>query len=139
MKKSLSALAIALLVVVASCKKPEGEGGNSTIKGKIWVENYNTLNNMADNYILKAEFVGADEDVYLIYGDDVSYGKKTKSGPDGIFEFKYMRPGDYKIYVQSKDTARTSYFYGSGSKTVDVSVSLKKKETLDAGTLTIYK
>jgi hypothetical protein len=139
MKKNLSILAVALIAVIASCKKPEGEGGKSTIKGKIWVENYNTLNTMIDNYTLKAEFAGADEDVYIIYGDDISYGDKVKSGPDGVFEFKYLRAGDYKIYVQSKDTTRQSYFYGSGIKTVDTTVTLKKKETLDAGTLIIYK
>lgn len=136
MKKNLSVLAIALTVLIASCNKPEGEGGNSTIKGKIWVENYNTLNNMLDVYFLKGEYAGADEDVYIIYGDDVSYGDKVKSGPDGIFEFKYLRPGDYKIYLQSKDTTRTSV---SGIRTVDMSVTLKKKETLDAGTFVIYK
>ncbi len=139
MKKTLTIITILSLVIIASCKKPEGEGGKSSITGKIWVENYNTLNTLFDSYSLKAEYAGADEDVYIIYGDDISYGKKVKSGPDGIFEFKYMRPGDYKIYVQSKDTARSSYFYGSGIKTMDVTVSLGKNENLDAGKLTIYK
>jgi len=84
--------------------------------------------------------VGADEDVYIIYGDDVSYGNKVKSGPDGIFEFKYLRKGDYKIYVESKDTTRASYFYGSGIKTVDVSVTISdKKEVVETEDLVIYK
>lgn len=89
---------------------------------------------------MKGEFAGADEDVYIIYGDDVSYGNKVKSGPDGIFEFKYLRKGDYKIYVESKDTTRASYFYGSGIKTVDVSVTISdKKEVVETEDLVIYK
>lgn len=141
MIKKITFFAIAIVALaIASCEKPAGEGGRATIKGKIWIENYNTLGSWTGTYFLKGEFAGADEDVYIIYGDDVSYGDKVKSGPDGVFEFKYLRKGDYKIYVQSKDTTRASYFYGSGIKTVDVSVTIaNKKETIDAGTLTIYK
>ena len=96
---------------------------------------------MTDVYFLKGEFAGADEDVYIIYGDDVSYGNKTKSGPDGTFEFKYLRPGDYKVYVASKDTTRDSYFNGSGIKTVSVDVSIGgKKEVVEIPeNLVIYK
>ncbi len=140
MKKITLLSTIALTLVISSCSKPAGEGGQATIKGRIWVENYSTLNSMSDSYTLKGEFAGADEDVFIIYGDDVSYGNKVKSGPDGIFEFKYLRIGDYKIYVKSKDTTRASYFYGSGIKTVDVSVSIgNKKETIDTKDLVIYK
>ena len=141
MSKKIILLAVTVALIIASCNKPEGEGGQATIQGKIWVENYNTLGSISSPpYFLKGEFAGADEDVYIIYGDDISYGNKVKSGPDGIFEFKYLRKGDYKVYVKSKDTTRASYFYGSGIKTVDVSVNIaNKKETVDAGTLTIYK
>lgn len=140
MKKVTLLLAVPLTLLISSCSKPAGEGGRATIKGKIWVENYNALNSMSDIYFLKGEYAGADEDVYIIYGDDVSYGNKVKSGPDGVFEFKYLRKGDYRIYVKSKDTTRASYFYGSGIKTVDVSVTIgDKKETVETENLTIYK
>ncbi|MDZ4665117.1 MAG: hypothetical protein SGJ15_09595 [Bacteroidota bacterium] len=141
MKKIIFLSAVTLTVIIASCKKPAGEGGRATIKGRIWVENYNTLGPYpGGSYTLKGEFAGADEDVYIIYGDDVSYGNKVKSGPDGIFEFKYLRKGDYKIYVESKDTTRASYFYGSGIKTVDVSVTISdKKEVVETEDLVIYK
>lgn len=143
MKKKITLLLIAAIaLVITSCKKPAGEGGRATIKGKIWVENYNTLGAYPGGaYTLKGEFAGADEDVYIIYGDDVSYGNKTKSGPDGVFEFKYLRKGDYKIYVQSKDTTRASYYYGSGIKTVSVDVTIgdKKEEVTIPENLVIYK
>lgn len=141
MKKITLLSAVALILVISSCTKPAGEGGRATIKGRIWVENYNTLGAYPGGaYSLNGEYAGADEDVYIIYGDDVSYGNKTKSGPDGIFEFKYLRKGDYKIYVKSKDTTRASYYYGSGIKTVDVSVTIgNKKETIETEDLVIYK
>lgn len=140
MKKITLLSAVALIQLISSCTKPAGEGGQATIKGRIWVENYSTLNAMSDSYTFKGEFAGADEDVFIIYGDDVSYGNKVKSGPDGIFEFKYLRKGDYKIYVKSKDTTRASYFYGSGIKTVDISVTIgNKKETVETEDLVIYK
>lgn len=142
MKKITLLSAVALTLIISSCSKPAGEGGRATIKGRIWVENYNALGSMSGSYFLKGEFAGADEDVFIIYGDDVSYGNKTKSGPDGIFEFKYLRKGDYKVYVKSKDTTRAYYFNGPGSgiKTVDVSVTIgNKKETVTTEDLVIYK
>jgi hypothetical protein len=135
MRNILFITAITVLIAFASCKKGPGEGGKSKITGKIWVENYNTLNNMWDVYTLKSEYGGADRDVYLIFGDDISYGMSTKTGPDGQFEFDYLRSGDYKVYVQSKDTTRTSV---SGIKTVEVTVSLGKKETVDVESLVVY-
>lgn len=142
MKKTILLFLAALsgLFILSSCEKPAGEGGRASIKGKIWVENYNALNSMSDVYFLKSEYAGADEDVFIIYGDDVSYGNKVKSGPDGVFEFKYLRKGDYRIYVKSKDTTRSSYFYGSGIKTVDVSINISdKKASIETEDLLIYK
>jgi hypothetical protein len=126
---------LALLLILSSCKKGPGEGGKSKITGKIWVENYNTLNNMYDTYVLKNEYPGADRNVYLVFGDDISYGIKTKSNPEGIFEFNYLRPGSYKVYVQSKDTTRTSI---SGFTSMEVNITLGKKEDWDTGNIVIY-
>jgi hypothetical protein len=140
MKRILILTAIAFTLVGIACKKPAGQGGRATITGRIWVKNYNALNSFTDVYTLKGEFAGADEDVYIIYGDDISYGNKTKSGPDGVFEFKYLRPGNYKIYLQSKDTTRYSVFYLSGTKTVDASVTINsKKEIVKTEDLVIFK
>ena len=124
-------ISLSLLLLLASCKKGPGEGGNSTITGKVWVKDYNS-----DFTIFNGEYAGADEDVYIIYGNDASYGDKVKAGPDGVFEFKYLRPGDYTVYVYSKDKTMTSV---SNKIAVKAAVNIgKKKETVDAGTLQIY-
>lgn len=140
MKRIFFCLLIVFAFVAVSCKKTAGPGGTSKIQGMIWVQNFNTLNSPWDSYQIKGEYPGADEDVYIIYGDDVSYGDKVRSGPDGKFEFPYLRSGDYKIYLQSKDTNRVSVFNGSGMKTLDTKVTISgKRKTIDLGTFVIYK
>ncbi len=131
MKKISILILITSAIILGSCKKEAGEGGNSSIKGKIWVKDYN-----ATFTTLNAEYAGADEDVYIIYGNNTSYGDRIKASPDGSFEFKYLRKGDYTIYVYSKDKTLTS---PSGKVTVTVNATIsKKKETVDVGTITIY-
>lgn len=85
-----------------SCSKEAGEGGNSTIYGKITAWDYN-----AEFTNLKGIFPAADEEVYIIFGDDFSYSERVRTNYEGIYEFKYLRPGDYTIYVYSKDSTLT--------------------------------
>lgn len=126
-----------LIIFILSCKKEPGSGGNSSIKGKVWVKQYDlTFEN-----ILR-QFNGADVDVYIIYGDEVSYGDRVKSDYEGDFEFKYLRKGSYKIYAYSKDSAEA--WAGGSVKTdlppkaivKDVMVT-DKKQTVDVETITI--
>jgi hypothetical protein len=133
MKKTiLNFLAITLAVMlVSSCKKEAGEGGDSSIRGKVWVVNYNATFTSINN-----EYVGADEYVYIIYGDDISYGDRVKTNPSGEFEFKYLREGNYTIYIYSKDKTRTE---PSGITSMKVSTNISsKKQVVDVGTITIY-
>lgn len=141
MKKIRITLLVAI-TTVAACKKPAGEGGTSTIKGTVYVKNYNS------NFsTLLGQYPGGDVDVYIIYGDDATYGERTRSGPDGVFEFKYLRKGNYKVYAYSKDSVATvgppysmtnpnvnapaMAVYKSGEIT-------KKKQTVDLGIIRIY-
>ena len=122
-------LLVCLSIIYSSCEKDPGEGGNSSIKGYVHVTDYN-----ASFVIIQGEYPGADEDVYIVYGDDISYGDRVKAGSDGNFEFKYLREGKYKIYLYSKDTSL------SGKTVVFKEVEItSKKQTLDAGTFEIKK
>jgi len=132
----------ALLTITCACKKPAGEGGNSAIKGTVYTKNYNS------NFsTLLGQYPGSDVDVFIIYGDEVNFGDRTRSGPDGVFEFKYLRKGNYKIYVYSKDSVATvGYPHSMTNPDVnapDMAVFKnteikKRKETVDVGTFTIY-
>jgi hypothetical protein len=94
---------IVICLAFASCKKQPGKGGSSSVRGKVWVEDWN-----AAFTVKNGEYAGADEDVYIIYGSDISYGDKTKASYNGEFEFKYLRKGNYKVYVYSKDKTLSS-------------------------------
>ena len=101
MKLQLFIWVIAVLLALVSCKKEAGDGGNSSIKGKISRELRIVLNNPGTAV---GTFPAADEDVYIIYGDHVSPGDRVQTNYDGEYEFLYLRPGKYKVYAFSKDT-----------------------------------
>lgn len=99
MKKSICYLTLAALPVIAlfsSCTNGPGAGGKASIEGVIKGTRY--VNNCTTN---AGSFLAEDEDVYIIYGDDPSYGDRVKTGPGGVFYFKYLRPGKYTIYAYS--------------------------------------
>ena len=101
MKLQLFIWVIAVLLALVSCKKEAGDGGNSSIKGKISRELRIVLNNPGTAV---GTFPAADEDVYIIYGDHVSPDDRVQTNYDGEYEFLYLRPGKYKVYAFSKDT-----------------------------------
>lgn len=121
-----------LILFFISCKKPAGEGGTSTIKGQVWVEDWNNAFTVKNG-----EYAGADEDVYIIYGDNAGYGDKVKASYDGTFEFRYLRKGKYKIYVYSKDKTLASQ---SGDTYVLQEIQItKNKQTVETEQFKIYK
>ncbi len=126
------AIIIICSMFVFGCKKSAGEGGKSSIKGSLLVEDWNS------GFTIKnGEYPGADEDVYIIYGDYVSYNDKTKTNYNGEFEFKYLRKGSYKIYVYSKDKTLQAV---SGETSIVKEISLSgKNETTKLESITIYK
>jgi outer membrane lipoprotein-sorting protein len=130
MKNGLLICGVAmLLAVVSGCSKGPGEGGNSTITGYVHVTDYN-----ATFVIVQGEYPGANEYVYLIYGDDISYGDRVRTTYDGRFEFKYLREGKYKVYVYSEDSTL------SGQSVVVKEVEItSKKQTIDVGRIDIKK
>lgn len=107
-----------------SCSNGPGPGGQASIQGKVHVENWNSTCTL-----ISGTYYAPDEDVYIIYGDDPSYGDRVKTGPDGTYWFQYLRPGKYTIYVYSKDCSAAS-----GKTTVTASVEITEKKqavTLD--------
>jgi hypothetical protein len=43
-------------------------------------------------------------DVFIIYGDDKSVSNRVRTSYDGVYEFRYLRKGEYKIFAYSKDS-----------------------------------
>jgi len=120
-------------LIVTACEKGPGEGGNSSIHGYISVVKYNAF--YTDTLAI---YGGYDEDVYIIYGDDISYGDHLKSGPDGNFEFKYLREGNYKIYVYSDDTIHADTVPSKIAIIKSIEITSENQD-VDADTLEIKK
>lgn len=98
MKSLLSLLSCLPIIAFMACEKPAGEGGTSSIEGKVLVVNLN-----ADGDTIYAPYYGMDKDVYIIYGnEDQTYDDKFATSLDGSYEFKYLTPGTYTIYAYSE-------------------------------------
>lgn len=121
-----------LFFLLLACSKGPGEGGNSSIKGHVWVKDINAT------FQVQAQYDGFDEEVYIIYGDDISFSDRIRSNYDGAFEFKYLRPGKYKIFMYSEDSVPPAS--NPNVVTILKEIEVKdKKQTVDAGTFSIYK
>ena len=116
-----------LSVLIVSCSKEAGEGGTASIKGKVYGDYYNK----SFTTFYGSSYV-PDKDVYIIYGDDASYGERVRTSYDGSFEFKYLRKGDYKVFVYSIDSTLT---LPSGLNTILKSGTIDENgQELDLGT-----
>lgn len=85
-----------LSLLMLACSKDPGEGGNSTITGKVFVRDFDSEGN------LRGEYYAPKEDVFIIYGDENFYGDFQDTHYDGSFKFEYLYKGKYKIYAYSK-------------------------------------
>jgi hypothetical protein len=116
-----------------SCKKEEGEGGMATIKGSIWVRDWDKNFNL-----MMYEYPGLDEDVFIVYGDQVGYGDKLSTDLNGNFEFKYLRKGTYTIYALSDTLPSANVSYSQFPVAVKIEIS-EKKQVIDIGKLTVNR
>ncbi|PLX09088.1 MAG: hypothetical protein C0596_04625 [Marinilabiliales bacterium] len=94
---------LGVVLSISACEKSPGEGGNATIVGSVWVEDYNST--FTD---LLGEYAAMEEDVYIVYGDNVGYDDKTETDYLGNYRFNYLRPGKYTIFVYSKDSTMST-------------------------------
>ncbi len=124
MKKIISAVFILLTLITVSCKKEAGEGGTSTLKGRIIVRDYNG-SFPAPFY---NDYGAQAEDVYIIYGDGTTSDNRTRTSYDGTYEFNYLRKGTYKIFVYSDDSNFVSPTPG-GKVVVDETVEITKNKS----------
>lgn len=87
-------------LLFSSCLNEEGTGGKSIVEGKVY-----KVFHLNDVYKFEADtFPAAKEDVFIVYGNEVIYGDKMETGHDGLFQFKYLTPGTYKVYAYSTNT-----------------------------------
>ena len=103
MKSKISYL-IGILIIFYSCEKEAGEGGTSSIEGKITANNigaeifYNPLISQNDTLPL---YPVPDQDVYIIYGEGSIYDDSFETSWDGTYRFDYLRKGTYNLFTYS--------------------------------------
>lgn len=88
-------LFLALLLGITACEKDPGEGGNSTIQGKV------VVNEVSNSGIVLAEYGAVEQRVYIIYGDNEVYDDVVRTSFDGRFKFTDLFKGTYTVFVYS--------------------------------------
>ena len=80
-----------------SCNKGPGEGGSGTLRGYV-----KTIQHPDDDFSLTVDtVVAAKTDVFIVYGDEDYFGDDVETGPDGLYQFEYLLPGDYTVFSYS--------------------------------------
>jgi hypothetical protein len=108
--KKLLLLSLTMSLLFA-CQKEAGEGGTSTIKGKIITYELNHFDVPGGNQTVDtlSSYYTADKEVYIIYGDEGNfYDDSYETSWDGSFRFEYLRKGKYTIFVYSNCESDTS-------------------------------
>lgn len=123
-----------LFSIFSSCNKAAGEGGTSVIKGRVYVQNYNSAGTA-----ITAEYYGQDVEVYIIYGTKSNFfNDRIRTSYDGSFEFPYLAKGSYRIFVYEQCFNTVDNPCPSGMREVLVKTDItKNKSTVDVGTITI--
>jgi len=119
----------------------KGLEGTSSISGRVWVKDkYNA------NDEIKCEcdtcdddecdiYFAEDEEVFIIYEDNITYFERVRTNHDGAYEFTGLIPGIYKIYAYRKDPDTES-----GINIVYRADTIKSaNQSLTGRDLTIYK
>lgn len=141
-KKISLTLWIILLFLFNACKKYEGQGGKSSITGKIILHQKLYINGV---YTETVTLSGAKEDVYIVYGeDDLIYDDKVQCNYDGTFKFDFLQPGTYTIFAYNEVFHTGSNVSNNDDdyytlEPVIQKITLKKKESVDIGTVILTK
>ncbi len=129
MKSLILFAATCSMLFFTACNKEPGEGGTSSINGKVWVVD---LNASGDTI---AQYYAMDQDVYIIYGEDTqTYADKFSTSLDGSFSFNYLTPGKYTVFAYSKCD-----LCDSGQNAVSTTVEItEKKQTITMDDIVIF-
>jgi hypothetical protein len=116
---------------LAGCKKEEGLGGTSTIKGKVIVYDFDAaFQNPAPSQIYPA----TNKKAYIIYGaDKTTYDNDFSTSYDGTYEFKYLQKGKYRLFAYTKDT--TGAFNGTYVKRPEIPTFIDVEITSNGSTV----
>ena len=129
MKKTVNSLLVLIMMamLLPACNKGPGEGGTGTVQGFVKL-----VHHPDDDYTLTSDtMVAAKTDVFIIYGDEAFFGDDVETNAEGMYQFEYLRPGDYTVFAYST--------LASGEKVaVSESVTLERGAVAKVPTLYIH-
>jgi len=99
MKKTVNLLLALFMVamLLPACNKGPGEGGTGTVQGYVKL-----VHHPDDDYTLTPDTMAAAKtDVFIIYGDEAYFGDDLETNAEGMYQFEYLRPGDYTVFAYS--------------------------------------
>lgn len=103
MHTSLKILFITILALsIIGCRKEAGEGGNSSITGKVKTMEY------SNSGWLVGEYYTPEARVYIMYGNNTIYDDDMRTHFDGSYQFDFLYPGSYTVYAYSQCDTCTS-------------------------------
>ena len=125
MTKKILILSLLVLVSVLAFSQ-------STIKGFVYEYKINAF-----SLDTTARYAAADQDVYIIYGNDPAdtyFDDDIETSYDGSFEFEFLEPGNYRVFVY--EDCNTCF---SGKKETIYPITITdKKEVVDMGTIEVF-
>ncbi len=117
------------LLAIQGCQKEPGEGGKAELRGRIYVVEYNENTGQATGN----EYFAADSRVYIVYGDNDHFDDDTRTGPDGLYVFSWLRKGSYTVFAYSECPTCPGR---QEARSVTVEIE-DKREVLEAPTITV--
>jgi len=129
---SFFTLFLALVFLFFGCSKAPGIGGKASIKGKLTGRFY------SDNELTMFAGLSAlgDENVYIVYGNDHTfYDDDISTSYDGSFEFNYLRPGTYVVFMYENCYPCSSL---QKEKLFEVEIT-EKNQVVDLGEIILTK
>lgn len=88
---------VAAILLLPSCNKGPGEGGTGTVQGLVKL-----VHHPDNDYTLTPDTMAAAKtDVFIIYGDEAYFGDDAETNAEGLYQFEYLRPGEYTVFAYS--------------------------------------
>jgi hypothetical protein len=132
----------AFIVFPLSCKKDAGQGGTSSIHGRVLTHHF--MCDGGSECHIDTSYYNDNKDVFIIYGTDhTTYDDDYKTSYDGTYAFDYLQKGTYKLFCFTQDTLGYSqgYIYPNNPKIpVFITVQITSNhQTVQAPDIVIYK
>ena len=95
---------LGMLIKVNTLDFDDGEAAIRGVVEKIKYDKDSSWPNLVVEYVDFAH----EHEVYLTYGNHVSYDERVRTSHDGSFEFRDLIPGNYKVFLYSEDVTKVT-------------------------------